>query len=340
MGMLVDGRWTDEDTIIFEGVYKRAASTIRADDIEMSANLIAETPERYLLVGSRSCPWSHRTLLMRGLKGLELPVHYAFGLRVQGYSLNGGAGWNIPGTDIFVRHLHEFYTLNDPSFTGRVTVPLLWDLSTQRIISNESTDILMILDRVPLSKGGDFTLNPASLTSEIETANQAMYQGLNNAVYRAGFAETQSVYDAAVTTVFETLDALELRLATSRYYFGDAFTETDLRIFPTLVRFDAIYAILFKCCLRRLVDYPNVWAYARDVYSMRGVSETVDFGQMRSASYLADSRDPHPIIAILPDSNWNEPHSRADIGESRIVSRSEKNFSVDPSNTRSISEST
>lgn len=340
MGMLVNGSWLNEDDVIVAGAYQRPASPIRADVAGAVDRLITEEPGRFLLIGSLSCPWSHRTLLTRGLKSLQLQVHCAFGPRIQGYALNGGEAWNIPGSGKTSRHLHEVYTLHDPDFTGRVTVPVLWDKSAQRIISNESTDILAILDRVEVPEGPDFTLEPSTLAAEIETANQTIYAGLNNAVYQAGFAETQSAYDTAVTTVFDTLDALEQRLATSRYYFGDVLTATDLRIFPTLIRFDAIYAILFKCCLRRIVDYPNLWGYARDLYRLKGAAETVDFDQMRKASYLADTSDPRPVVAIAPDADWNGPQSRSELGSTKIASRSGQMIVVDPQTLQPIADDT
>lgn len=267
---------------------------------------------------------------MRGIKGLPLSVHYAFGARVEGYGLNGGDSWNIPGADASARNLHEIYTIHNPGFTGRVTVPILWDAAAQKIISNESTNILAIMDLADGPKQTGFTLRPHSATDEIESANAAIHAGLNNAVYRAGFAQGQSAYDEAVGEVFDTLDVLEQRLATSRYYFGDLLTETDLRIFPTLVRFDAIYAILFRCCLRRLVDYEHLWAYARDIYNHRGVAETVDFTHMRQASYLADSDAPHPIVAVAPDEDWTAPQSRSEFGPTKIALRDGGVVAVDP----------
>lgn len=330
MGMLTDGRWVDHDAIIKNGVFQRAASPIRARDVSVVARDISRHPENFCLIGSHSCPWSHRTLLTRAVKQLSLPIHYAFGPRVEGYSLKGGEPWELPGSPISAQHLHQLYTRHDPSFTGRVTVPVLWDAGQQKIVSNESADMLAILDATESPSTLDFTLRPTDLLTEIKAANAQIYEGLNNAVYRAGFAESQSAYDEAVTTVFESLDFLDRRLTASRYFFGTVVTETDLRIFPTLVRFDAVYAILFKCSLRRLEDYPNLWAYARDVFALKGVSETVDFNQIRRASYLADSRDPHPIIAIAPNANWQEPHGRSELGQTELATRSGAAFAVDP----------
>ncbi|MEP2990109.1 MAG: glutathione S-transferase C-terminal domain-containing protein [Parasphingorhabdus sp.] len=322
MGMLIDGQWSTQDNIIKDGVYQRAASPLRVDNIEEVAQKISERPKNYWLIGSKSCPWCHRILLMRALKRLPLLVHHAFGERVEGYALNGGKQWIVPGSLVSARHMHEVYTLHDPNYTGRVTVPVLWDIDCQRIISNESADILAILDAVKCNKEFDFTLRPVAYLDKIESANVKVYNGLNNAVYQAGFAESQSAYDDAISTVFETLDDLERRLAGSRYYFGSVVTETDLRLFPTLVRFDAIYAILFKCSLRRLTDYPNLWAYARDLFALNGAGEAVDFDQMRQASYLADARQTHPIIAVAPDVDWRAPHARSELGPTKLTMRS------------------
>ena len=322
MGMLINGDWAEQDSIIKNGAYERGTSTFRANNIDEVAQHISERPQDFCLIGSHSCPWSHRVLLMRALKEIPLPVHYAFGKRIEGYALNGGEQWNIPGSSLSATHMHEIYTLHDSGYTGRVTVPVLWDLDRQRIISNESANILVILDAVKRHDLFDFTLRPHALLAEIEAANLNVYNGLNNAVYRAGFAESQKAYDEAISTVFETMDGLERRLANSRYYFDTVVTETDLRLFPTLIRFDAIYAILFKCSLRRLTDYPNLWAYARDIFALKGVGEAVEFDQMRHASYLADSRDRNPIIAIAPDVDWREQHQRSKLGPTELTMRS------------------
>ncbi|MEM7072981.1 MAG: glutathione-dependent reductase, partial [Pseudomonadota bacterium] len=213
MGMLRNGCWVEQDDIIRNKVFQRAASSIRVHAPGAIARRITERPGDFWLIGSYSCPWSHRTLLMRAIKQLPLPVHYAFGPRREGYSLNGGEAWKIPGSSKSARHLHELYTKHDPTYSGRVTVPVLWDSDQQQIITNESAEILTILDAVETQNGFDCTLRPFALRSEMEVANARMYHGLNNAVYRAGFAQSQDAYEEAVATVFETLDFLEQRLA-------------------------------------------------------------------------------------------------------------------------------
>ena len=320
MGMMINGQWTVQDTVIQKGAFQRATSSFRERDTSI-AHEIARRPATFWLIGSHSCPWSHRALLLCAVKNLPLRLHRAFGPRTQGYSLNGGVPWSLPGLPEPIVHLHQIYSSQNPTYTGRATVPLLWDAHERRIVSNESAEIFAILDAVEDDSCLPFTLRPKKLLPEIEAANAFVYEGLNNAVYRAGFAAKQSAYDSAVAEVFETLDFLEQRLSNSRYYFSNILTETDLRIFPTLVRFDAVYAVLFKCSLRRLTDYPHLWSYARDLFSFRGVRATIDFEQIRTASYLADTRDPSPIIAVAPDANWFARNNRADFGLAEVITR-------------------
>ncbi len=325
MGMLIDGTWSAEDRTMEAGAYVRAASPLR------SSSGLGEDPGRYWLIASKSCPWSHRAVVLHALKGLAdlVPLHFAHGPRVEGYAANGGKPWKVPGAAKHVRHLHQLYSLHEAAYTGRATVPILWDSAAQKIVSNDSADILRLIDGLENQRGRDFTVRPPSLAGAIDEANAHVYQGLNNAVYRAGFAQAQSAYEAAVREVFATLDRLEKRLRTSRYYFGAMLTETDLRLFPTLVRFDAVYHILFKCCLRRLVDYPNLWAYARDLYSWAGVAETVDLEGIRQASYVADTSDPHPIVAVQPDLDWTSPHGRELFGVACLIARDGESFAAE-----------
>ncbi len=326
MGMLINGIWSEEDRTFEEGAYVRMASPIQG------AAGLCEEQGRFWLIASKSCPWSHRAVLLHSLKGLGdlIPIHFAHGPRIEGYAANGGKSWQVPGAAKTVRHLHQLYSLHDEAFTGRVTVPLLWDGADQQIISNDSADMLRLFDGLGNQRGRDFTLRPPSLAQAIDAANEEIYEGLNNAVYRAGFARAQSAYEAAVDEVFKTLDRLEARLETSRYYFGAALSETDLRLFPTLVRFDAVYHILFKCSRRRLVDYPNLWAYVRDLYSWAGVAETVDLEAIRQASYLADTSDPYPIVAVQPDLDWTLPHGRERLGAACLFARDGESFAVEP----------
>jgi len=332
MGMLLNGRWTSDDKTIVAGAYIRSASQIHGAAKAETIDSLKSNKGRFLLIGSNSCPWSHRTTIIRSLKSLEniIPLHIAHGERIEGYALDDGKYWTVPRTAIQIKHLHELYSLHNNNYTGRATVPVLWDSKTSSIVSNESAEISKLLDALPEQAGYDFVLHPDNLKTEIDAANEWIYQGLNNAVYRAGFAETQSAYEKAVELVFKTLDRLEKRLAISRYYFGNALTETDIRIFPTLIRFDSIYYILFKCSRRRLIDYPNLWGYARDLHSWQGMAETVDFETMRRASYRADSRDPMRLVAVAPDMNWLSDHDRTKLGQAFIIDRNGKHIPVEP----------
>lgn len=333
MGMIIDGTWRDEDDIIQDGAFVRTPSQF-ADDIsgETIAAIGAE-PGRFLLIGSMSCPWSQRTMLVRALKGLEdvLPLHIAGGPRVQGYALDGGQPWRVLGAGVKIVHLHQLYALADPHYTGRATVPVLWDSKTQSIISNESAKIMRALNAVPTSRGLSFTLVPSDRSQDIDTLNRAIAQGLSEAVYRAGFAQAQGPYDAAVEEVFALLDGLEGQLSQRRYLLGQEISEADLRLFPTLVRFDAVYHILHKCSRRRLIDYPHLWAYARDLFSWRGIASTVDFDALREAAYQSDfASNPFGIVAAAPDVDWTEPHGREALGPAQVALRCGARVTVDP----------
>ncbi|MCP5083530.1 MAG: glutathione-dependent reductase [Alphaproteobacteria bacterium] len=332
MGVLLDGVWSDEVATIADGAYKRPASPLRNAGSGRVASEVVQHPRRFWLIASNSCPWSHRAVLLHGLKQLEsvVPIHFAFGERLEGYAVNGGRPWAVPGSEQTVRHLHQLYALHNGAYTGRASVPVLWDSAAQTIVSNESADILQLFDALPSQAGRDFTVRPEPLVAALDEANEQIYLTLNHAVYQAGFARAQSAYEEAALRVFEALDGLEDRLSSSRYYFGNTLTETDLRLFPTLVRFDAVYHILFKCSIRRLVDYPQLWAYARDLYGWRRVAQSVDFQTIRNASYLADSRDPHPLIALQPDVDWDAPHDRGRLGAACLTTPDGRMFKVEP----------
>lgn len=344
MGMLIDGHWSEEDRVIQDGAYRRPASGLDGEIDAATIAALRETPGRFHLIASMSCPWSHRTMLVRRLKGLQdcVPTQIAGGERVQGYPANGGESWAVPGADATIVHLHQLYALSDPTFTGRVTVPVLWDAQERRIVSNESAKIIRALDAAPTANdraggGPDFTLVPETLRDAIDDLNRHLYEGLSNAVYRAGFAEAQPAYDAAVTEVFVTLDSLEARLSGRRYLHGDAITECDWRLFPTLVRFDAIYHVLFRCARRRLIDYPALWVYARDLYGWAGVAETIDFDIMRTASYRSDrTNNPTGIVAVAPDVDWLAPHGRETLGPARITQRTGESIAVDPATLKPL----
>ena len=270
---------------------------------------------RYHLYVSLACPWAHRTLIFRALKGLEGhitvdAVHPFMG--ADGWSFDsdfpGATGDRVLGK----RFLREVYTKAEPRATGRVTVPVLWDRERGTIVSNESAEIIRMLN----SAFDGITGNrddywPEALRGEIEAVNERVYDTVNNGVYRAGFATGQGAYDRAVRALFETLDWLEARLSTQRYLVGDRLTEADWRLVTTLFRFDPVYHGHFKCNRRRLVDYPSLWAYARELYQVPGVAETVDFRHIVEHYHRShESVNPHRIVPIGPDLDWQAPHGR------------------------------
>lgn len=321
MGMLIKGRWVEEDTIIKNGAFRREPSKLN-EPFQIEANERPGTAPRYWLIASKSCPWSHRALIMRKLQGLDehVALHIAHGPRRQGYAINGGNEWDVPGVNATIVHLHQLYTLSDPRFTGRSTVPVLWDTKEGKILSNDSEQILRALNTAGCAFGPkQLDFYPTVLREEIDALNTYIYEGLSNAVYRAGFAQSQKAYTAAVTDVFATLDRLEDRLSRQRFLIGNTLSEADWRLFPTLVRFDSIYYILHRCCRKRLIDYPHLWAYARDLYAWPGIKDVVDFEEIRSASYINDTaHNPHAIVAVQPSADWDAPHGRESLGEAEI----------------------
>jgi putative glutathione S-transferase len=269
-------------------------------------------PGRYHLYVCLACPWSHRVVLGRLLKGLEsaISISYADPFR-------DARGWAFTGGD-FVDQVNGFsflaeaYAATDPTFGDRVTLPVLWDTSGGEIVSNESDDILRMLgDAFGALAEHDVDLYPPALRREIDALNDHVYENLNDAVYRAGFSRNQAAYEEACTSVFATLDGLEERLGSTRYLVADTPTEADLRLFPTLVRFDTVYYLHFKCNRRRLVDYPNLWAYTRDLYQLPRVAETVSIDQIKRHYYTThDMINPSRIIPLGPDLDFLAPHGR------------------------------
>jgi len=273
--MMIDGVWRDvaRDTKSTGGAFVRPESAFR----ERVANPV---PGRYQLFVSKSCPWAHRTLVLRALKGLEqaLPAFYARPRMAEN-------GWEFDAGGI--SYLHQLYARARAGYTGRVTVPVLWDSAAGRIVNNESADIIRMLNRDfdALARRRLPDLYPANLRREIDRVNQRVYHNVNNGVYRAGFATAQDKYDQAVTGLFRTLDWLEKRLAGRLWLCGERFTEADVRLFTTLVRFDAVYYSHFKCNLRRLTEYPRLWRHTRRVYALPGVARTVDMAEIKSHYY-------------------------------------------------------
>jgi len=296
MGMLIDGQWQDVwyDTAASGGRFLRKESAFRhwvtpdGTTGPSGDGGFAAEPGRYHLYVSLACPWAHRTLIMRALKGLAplvsvSAVHWL--MREQGWTFTDGPGV-IPDSVNGAAVLHQVYTRVDPHYTGRVTVPILWDKQRATIVNNESSEIIRMFNSAFDDVGalpGDYY--PVALRDEIDAINDRVYDTLNNGVYKAGFATSQAAYEEAVGPLFDTLDWLEERLATRRYLTGSRLTEADIRLFTTLIRFDAVYVGHFKCNLRRIADYPHLSGYLRDLYQLPGIADTVDFAHIKRHYY-------------------------------------------------------
>jgi glutathionyl-hydroquinone reductase len=269
---------------------------------------------RYHLYVSLACPWAHRTIIFRRLKGLD----DAIGMTVvdpvrdeRGWAFRDGPGHSADPINGF-ELLSEAYHATDPNYRGRVTVPVLWDKKTRRIVSNSDDDLLRMFNREFAEfAGNDYDFAPAELLVQIDALNQKIYERVNNGVYLAGFATRQKPYERAANRLFETLDELEARLGNGRYLFGDRMTETDWRLFVTLIRFDAVYHGHFKCNLRRIVDYPNLWPYLRDLYQHDNVAGTVNFDHIKRHYYMTHGQiNPTRIVPIGPALDLDAPHGR------------------------------
>jgi putative glutathione S-transferase len=323
MGLLVDGEWHDVwyDTKSSGGKFVRSAAQFR--------NWITPTGEagpsgsdgfkaesgRYHLYVSLACPWAHRTLIFRSLKGLNEHVTVDVvhpDMLASGWEF----GTDYPGAtrDSLFSHsfAHQIYTQADPTYSGRVTVPILWDKERGTIVSNESSEIIRMFNSAfDGITGNTLDFWPKAQRDEIEEVNERIYDTLNNGVYKCGFATTQAAYDAAIDPLFETLDWLDACLSTQRYLMGDTQTEADWRLFTTLVRFDPVYYAHFKCSKKRLIDYPNLWAYTRDLYQTPGVAETVNFDHIRRHYFYSHtSINPTQIVPSEPILDFNAPHGR------------------------------
>jgi len=272
---------------------------------------------RYHLYVSLACPWAHRTIIVRRLKRLEDAISLSIVDPIRderGWAFTGAPGTDRDDVNGF-RFLAEAYRATDPGYDGRVTVPVLWDRVTGRIVNNESAEVIRMLNAEFDAFGdADLDLYPAAHRDEIDEVNARVYDGLNNAVYRVGFGRTQEAYDHAVHDVFATLDWLEERLTGQRYLVGETATEADWRLFTTLVRFDPVYVTHFRCDRRRIIDYVALSGYLRDLYTTPGVAETVDFDQIRRHYFLTHRElNPRGILPIGPELDLEAPHGRASL---------------------------
>ena len=312
MGQLVNGAWRtrDEPVPTMGGGFVRPPTSFR-NTIE-SGGRFAPQAGRYHLYASLACPWAHRTLIFRRLKKLESII----GLSITHW-LMADQGWTFASWDGVVpdpfgaRALHEVYTRADPHYTGRVSVPVLWDKQERTIVSNESADIIRLFNSAFDSIGagpGDYY--PLAKRAEIDGWNDIIYKNVNNGVYRAGFATTQDAYDSAITELFGTLGLLEARLSSEPFLTGDEVTEADWRLFTTLIRFDAVYHGHFKCNVRRLVDYPALLCLTRSLYQLEGIAETVNFEHIKRHYYLSHPwLDPTGIVPAGPAQDYFLPET-------------------------------
>jgi len=320
MGILVDGRWSEEELSTetsAAGAFQRADSRFRDWITADGSSGFKAEPGRYHLYVAYNCPWAHRTLIFRTLKKLEGAITVTCALpniREQGWLFASDAHFPECTSDTVngFRHLHQAYSASDPHYTGKVTVPTLWDKKTRRIVNNESSEIIRILNsEFQGIAGDDADFYPAPLRSEIDRINQLVYTNVNNGVYRCGFARSQAAYEAAYDALFATLDELEARLSRQRYLAGRQITEADWRLFPTLVRFDVAYFSLFKCNKKRIADYPNLSNYMRELYGMPSVAATVKPRQYIAGYWSIQRLNPTGIIPKGTPVDYEAPNDRA-----------------------------
>lgn len=323
MGRLIDGKWTTEwyDTKSTGGKFVRQDASFRnwitangSAGPSGSGGYKAES-DRYHLYVSLACPWAHRTLIFRKLKDLTHHVSVDVvhpDMLDQGWTFEKDNG-PAQGDRLFdAQNAFEIYQKADPDVTTRVTVPILWDKQTNTIVSNESSEIIRMFNSAfDGITGNTEDYWPQNMRADIEAVNERIYHTFNNGVYKSGFATSQDAYTNAVHKLFETMDWLEERLSTNRYLMGDTITEADWRLFTTLVRFDLVYHLHFKCNRNRLVDMPNLWGFTRELFQMEGIAETCNFEHIvRHYHYSHNSINPHRIIPINPHIDWMEPHNR------------------------------
>ncbi len=297
-----------------DGEYDRQDDAFRDWVTDDASSAYPAAKERYHLYVSWACPWAHRTIIVRRLMQLE----HVVGMTVvdpirddRGWAFRDGPGHTTEPINGF-QYLKEAYTATDPRYQARVTVPVLWDSETTRIVSNSDDDIMRMFNQA----FHDFTespidLYPKDLRQEIDELNAFIYEQVNNGVYRAGFATSQIAYEQAVTKLFDALDQMENRLSTQRYLFGQQIVETDWKLFVTLIRFDAVYHGHFKCNIRRIVDYPHLFGYLKDLYQQEGIADTVDFDHIKRHYYMThDDINPMGIVPLGPEQNFLIPHGR------------------------------
>lgn len=319
MGRLVDGEWKDEwyETKSTGGRFERKESAYRDRVAADGSTRFAPEAGRYHLYVSYACPWAHRTLIVRALKKLEETISFSVV-----HPLMAENGWSFENPDATpgvtgdplngCRFLHQVYTNADSGYTGRVTVPVLWDRKLSTIVNNESAEILRMLNS-EFDAFGDASvdLHPQALRAQIDEINDFVYPNVNNGVYRCGFATTQEAYDEAFAQLFDALGRLDARLGENRYLVGDVISEADWRLFTTLVRFDAVYVGHFKCNQRRIADYPNLSGYLRELYQVPGIAETVNLAHIKRHYYQSHAAiNPTGVVPLGPELDLAAPHGR------------------------------
>ena len=300
----VRAQFPDEQSA--DGAFVRQHDAFRGWVSRDGSSGLPAVEKRYRLYVSLACPWAHRTIIVRALKHLENAIELAVVDPIR-----DERGWRLGDW-----YLSEAYMASDPEYRGRVTVPVLWDTQTERIVSNSDDDIMRMLES-EFDAFGDASLDlyPPEFRSEIDALNEAIYETVNDGVYRAGFATSQAAYETAARAVFATLDELDERLRDRRYLFGNRPLETDWRLFATLIRFDAVYFGHFKCNLRRIVDYSNLSGYLRDLYQMPGIAATVNFDHIKRHYYFThDDINPTRIVPVGPVLDLERPHGRERLG--------------------------
>jgi putative glutathione S-transferase len=316
VNQLIDGEWVTDayESTDDEGEFDRQETSFR-DWIEPDSNAeFPAEPGRYHLYVSYACPWAHRTLLTRALRGLEdtISVDVVDPYREDdGWQFTPEKEGTTPDTVNGFDYLRETYVAADPDFTGRVTVPVLWDKEKETIVNNESEEVMRMLDTAFEEYANDATLYPEGYRDEIDDTIDAIYEPINNGVYRAGFAGTQEAYEDAVSDLFDALDHWEDVLSEQRYLCGDVLTEADVCMFTTLIRFDDVYHTHFKCNVRKISEYPNLWNYLKELYQLPGVAETVNMDHIREHYYRTHPDvNPKRIVAVGPGHDFSEPHDR------------------------------
>jgi glutathionyl-hydroquinone reductase len=320
MGMLVDGQWRDEDPVNEigkAGNFQRVDSVFRDRITADGSSGFAAEAGRYHLYVAYTCPWAHRTQIYLALKKLTGLISVAVavpGLREQGWTFEDNPAFPdcTPDRVNGFRYLHQAYAASNPHYTGKVTVPTLWDKKTKRIVNNESSEIIRMLNSEFGAFGADPTdFYPKHLRAEIDRINAQVYANVNNGVYRCGFARSQAAYDEAYDALFATLDEIEARLSRQRYLVGNQITEADWRLFPTLARFDVAYFSLFKCNRNRIADFPNLLNYVRELHAVPGVAETVKPRYYVMGYYSITRVNPTGIIPKGTPVDFQKPHDRA-----------------------------